>query len=1229
MSQEQISVELSLALQEFYANLMKLQTDFGSAMKGMGSSASDGGEQVDAAFKALGTRSIDSIRYEIKALEQAFDTLKTSGTVSVQDIARAESVLQSKVASLNAELERGGAVVQDVGREIQSAFGVLGVRSVETIRSEISALEKAFLTLKTSGTASAEDIARAETALQAKVAALNAEIAKGQPAVQDAGLAIQEAFGTLGVRSVESIQKELATLQQAFSTLKTSGTASAEDIARAQHALQIKVADLNAEIGRGQPAAVNTGKAIQEAFGVVGVRSAAQIQTEIREIDVALQKLGMDTHVSGQEFDRAWGAGQAKLAGLQAELNGAGASANLAASGAKGLGTNMGALGGIASSVGPMIVAAFGAQHFIEVNTQAESLRRCLVQLTGSQQTAGAEMDYIRGAANRMGMEVQTAASSYMSLMASTRGTALEGEQTRRIFEAVAGAMGMMGKSSAETNNALNAVSQMASKGTVQMEELRGQLGEALPGALQAAASGMGVTTQKLIEMVSSGDVLAKDLLPRLADGLEKTYGTTGKVESFAAAWNRLKNSLDGVMTNIGQSGVMTTLANGLDYLAVKVSSAWLGVETLGKGMGILAGAAVTLTNPLKALGEMLDENKKKAALGGETFGKQGAELDELRKKYGLTQVEIDKLNGKQAASVSASDAAAQAAAKTANAENSRAASAQKVTEALRESVAQTERASKASATYAEAVKQSGANAVAVAQMFGSEAEARAASAKAAEDYAVAVKKDLANQEQLLASKRMLLTQLQEEANKSGELSQKKQEEIKSLEDGIATQTAAVAKAKELAEASDMAARKSELAAETYGNQSSHIEEYAKAMEVARQRVEELKAAESAGAATKEQVKAATLDLGEATARYRDALNDATQAASLHVQQLGRQASLEQAQLGVVKSRYQAIYEVAKAQGREREAAEAMAAIRKIEIQIQEAQAKAARAQAAAIITVAKSKEAELAASGKLTEAAKAEIDARIQEAEVKKLEAEKAEILAGKLKELAELEGDVRDRGKGAADGLRNSLGGAADASDRLNASLRNRPGGGGGGGGGEGVGSGGNGKDDKAPSSASFIPNPGAPSLSKTEKSGPAVYSGLQTDWEKIARTDGLRGEEVTEYMKIIGGLVKDEEANALGGFHEGDATYYGDAMAGAFKSARVKAAEQARLNVQRAKNTASSSSSSSQGQSSYFPGQSTVQHTVNLTINGKSTPVNVSSEDDAKALLSALSTAAGVSS
>ena len=45
------------------------------------------------------------------------------------------------------------------------------------------------------------------------------------------------------------------------------------------------------------------------------------------------------------------------------------------------------------------------------------------------------------------------------------------------------------------------ALAQMASKGTVQAEELRGQLGERLPGAFKIAAAAMGVTQAELVSL--------------------------------------------------------------------------------------------------------------------------------------------------------------------------------------------------------------------------------------------------------------------------------------------------------------------------------------------------------------------------------------------------------------------------------------------------------------------------------------------------------------------------------------------------------------------------------------------------------------------------------------------------------------------------------------------------------------------------------------------------------
>lgn len=966
------------------------------------------------------------------------------------------------------------------------------------------------------------------------------------------------------------------------------------------------VAAVGQQIGNVGAKAASTGDAIRNAFGVVGVRSAAEIQAEIHEIDVALMRLALDTKTSGQEFDRAWSAGQVKLAALHAEMQGTTATV-------AGLGQSMSGIGGIVTSIGPQIAAAFGAKQFIDTNVAMEAARRSLVLLSGGQQQAAQEMEYLRATSNRLGMELETASKAYISLYASTKGTALEGEQTRKVFEAVTNAMGMLGKSSAETERALQAVSQMASKGTVQMEELRGQLGEALPGAMKAAADGMGVTVQQLIAMVDSGDVLAKDLLPKLAEGLNKFYATQGQVEGFAASWNRLKNAVTGVMDRIGQSGVMSGLASAAEGAAKGVNQLWDKFEGLGKALGIVTAAATHLTSPMEGLNSLQEEAARKALRAGESYTLTGKALDDLRHRAGLTQAEIDRLNGVQSASVPAANQAATAAQASTNANKG-------LADALRDTVRSTEAATKASSTLAEARKQEGATAVMVAQMSGNEIEIRKASTKAAEDYAAAVKQDLANNEQMLAAKQKLLAQLKDEAAASGEVSAKKQDEIKTLQESIVTQTAAVEKARQLAEASDFAALKARSAAETYGDQSAKVEEYGHAVEAARTRLEALQAAEAKGAPIKDQVRAATLELADANNRYRDSLSDATKAASLHIQQLNQSASLEQKQLSVVRERYQAIYDVAKAQGREGEAARAMQDIRRVDIQMQEAQARASRAQAEAIIAAAKAKEAELAASGQLTEAAKAEISARIQEAEVKKLDAERAEILAKKLRDLSNATSELKTNSRGATDGLRDSLDSAANSSDRLNASLRNRPAGGGGGGnyGGNRPGSGGgsgNGEfDNQDFGSGSNLGNRvglikndwGVSDSSHSTSVG--NYAGLQTDARTVGLRRGLNGQQLEVFVKYYEENIEGETADAYKVYAGGAHTTDTDPGAGAFKRV-VNAAEERARRVSPNASSNNSGSSNSSGSTS---------HAVTITLpDGRSQTVYAASANDANSL------------
>ena len=234
------------------------------------------------------------------------------------------------------------------------------------------------------------------------------------------------------------------------------------------------------------------------------------------------------------------------------------------------------------------------AAEFVQVNASMESMVRALTQVTGSHEKAKIEMAFVRDEANRLGIDVTTAANSYVQLAASAKGTALEGQATREIWSSVANAMAQLGKTGPETEGALLAISQMMSKGTVSAEELRGQLGERLPGAFQAAAKALGTTTEGLDDMLKKGEVVATDFLPKFAKELNGTFGS-GAVDGFNANLGRLKNTISDIFLSIGETGAFQTMGDGLKYIAVGAATAWESFEFLGKTLGNIAYTIASL----------------------------------------------------------------------------------------------------------------------------------------------------------------------------------------------------------------------------------------------------------------------------------------------------------------------------------------------------------------------------------------------------------------------------------------------------------------------------------------------------------------------------------------------------------------------------------------------------------------------------------------------------------
>ena len=209
-------------------------------------------------------------------------------------------------------------------------------------------------------------------------------------------------------------------------------------------------------------------------------------------------------------------------------------------------------------------------RSLVEAGLAAQRVRQGLAFASGSPEAGAQSYQRLRATVYELGLDLDSSARSYMRFQAAAQGTALQGAQSERIFRAVAGATTVLGLSVSETDGVFQALQQMMSKGSVQAEELRGQLGERLPGAFQIAARAMGVTTGELGKLLEMGAVSAAEFLPKFAAEMERTFaqalpGATrsaqAEINRFGSAWTEMKQTL-------AESGVLSAVATRMSAIA-------------------------------------------------------------------------------------------------------------------------------------------------------------------------------------------------------------------------------------------------------------------------------------------------------------------------------------------------------------------------------------------------------------------------------------------------------------------------------------------------------------------------------------------------------------------------------------------------------------------------------------------------------------------------------------
>lgn len=242
------------------------------------------------------------------------------------------------------------------------------------------------------------------------------------------------------------------------------------------------------------------------------------------------------------------------------------------------------------------LVAAYGglytvlnvAKGAVQATQAREGARNQLGISVGNDKKAiDAEYEYVKGQADRIGVEFERAIKGYTKFSAAATLAGRDRQEVRYIFETFTEVARVANLSADELDGVFKALEQITSKGKIQAEELRGQLGDRLFGAFEIAAKALKSQFPDLDKALKNGEVSAKQLV-LIAEEYRKTVADQlpAATKSLAAQQARLNNELFDFKLAVADSGFIDSYSAALRELTKFLQS------EDGKNFAATVGAA-------------------------------------------------------------------------------------------------------------------------------------------------------------------------------------------------------------------------------------------------------------------------------------------------------------------------------------------------------------------------------------------------------------------------------------------------------------------------------------------------------------------------------------------------------------------------------------------------------------------------------------------------------------
>ena len=204
--------------------------------------------------------------------------------------------------------------------------------------------------------------------------------------------------------------------------------------------------------------------------------------------------------------------------------------------------------------------------EIIRVARETGKAVTALKNVSGSTAQFADNLRFTTALAKKYGAYVNDITANFAKFTAAANTAGMSMDDQRKLFESLSRASAAFGMSADETNGVFLAVTQMMGKGKIQAEELRGQLGERLPIAMQAMAKAAGTTVAGLDKIMREGKLLSSEVLPGFADALNEMLPNVD-TDNIETSLNRLRNAFQEISNSADVQTRYKALIDGLTNL--------------------------------------------------------------------------------------------------------------------------------------------------------------------------------------------------------------------------------------------------------------------------------------------------------------------------------------------------------------------------------------------------------------------------------------------------------------------------------------------------------------------------------------------------------------------------------------------------------------------------------------------------------------------------------------